>query len=388
MNNGTPLVRLGQGEYRQDFPAAPQSIEPQKLTHSRMQAFKTCPKKHYYSYELGIRPIETAKPLRLGSAVHLGLDLRKQGKSGAEAVLAAMKPYDNRPAWADDDEKAHEWEVERETVGCLLSGYFWRWEIPDLAPELSIAEVVASEFAFDLPIKNPDTRSASRLFRLAGKIDGIVRLGDGRLAILEHKTVSEDIDPVADYWVRLRMDQQISLYMLAARAMGHNVQTVLYDCIRKPTIRPERVPLLDENGVKIVVDTATGERVRSKDGKKWRESGDAAQGFTLQSRIQTPQEFAEKLMADITERPDWYFARQEIPRLASDLDEFSAELWQIQQNIRLAQIDGRNYRNTGACKFNNSKCAYFNVCHPTIDPTQIPSGFVRVTNVHPELELQ
>lgn len=393
-----PLAILGQGDFTRTIPVTPQKDEPKKqlLTHSRMQAFKTCPKKHYYAYELAIRPIETAAPLRLGSAIHLGLDLRKQGRSGAEAVLAAMKPYDFRPDWVRDEDTLHAWEVERETVGCLLGAYFWRWEIDNLPPELTVAEVVSSEFSFTTLIRNPATGSTSRLFNLAGKVDAIVRLGDGRLAILEHKTCSEDIAPTADYWHRLRMDQQISLYMHAVQTEGFPVETVLYDVIRKPTIRPELVDVLDENGCKIVIDSATGERCYKsnlkKDGTPGAGHGEPYQsankekGWLLQSRRQTPAEWGEKLSAHIAANPDWYFARREIPRLRDDIREFAEELWQVQQTIRLAQIDGRHYRNTGACRFNNSTCPYFKVCPDGIDQTRPPAGFERVKSLHPELE--
>ena len=45
------------------------------LTHSSEQAFMACPRLYYYSYELCWRPARTKKPLRLGSAVHEGIDL-------------------------------------------------------------------------------------------------------------------------------------------------------------------------------------------------------------------------------------------------------------------------------------------------------------------------
>jgi hypothetical protein len=202
---------------------------------------------------------------------------------------------------------------------------------------------------------------------------------------MEHKTASDDLEPDSDYWKRLRIDQQISAYYIAARAKGHDIQTVLYDVTRKPEIGPLQIPLLDGDGFKIVLDAA-GERVRTKDGKKWRESGDKEQGWVLQCRIQTAREFGERLTADIAARPDYYYRRQEIPRLDKDIEEFRYELWQMQQQMRDSQKGGRWFRNTSSC-IGFGRCPYFDICTNGRDVSEsTPEGFVRVENIHPELE--
>jgi hypothetical protein len=345
-------------------------------------------RKFFYAYELGVRRDVDARPLRMGSAFHLGVDRRCQGDVQDNAILHAVSSYDSVPDWAQTEEQITEWFVEREKVARLLSGYFWRWECEEHQPlglfDGGPLEVVATELSFDLPIRNPKTQATTPSFRLAGKIDKVVRLADGRLAVMEHKTTGDDLAPESDYWKRLRIDQQISLYFCAARELGYDVQTVLYDVIRKPTIDPLSIPLLDVEGMKIVLD-AQGERVRTKDGKKWRESADAAQGYTLQSRRQTPLEYGERLTLDIATRPDFYFRRVEIPRLISDLIEWQEELWDIQQTLRAAQREERWFRNTSAC-LGMSACSYLSICHQGVDLSQgVPAGFVVVVDKHPEL---
>jgi hypothetical protein len=365
------------------------------LTNSRMRTYKTCNRKHYISYELGIRPDTEAKVFRLGGAVHLGLDRKCKGDDQDAAIGAAVASYEVLPPWANTDEAVGEWMCERETVAALLAGYFWRWgDDNSLANQLTgVAEVIASELAFELPIRNPETNKATPTFKVAGKIDKIVRLADGRLAVMEHKTCGESIEPASDYWKRLRIDQQISLYMLAARELGHDVQTVLYDVIRKPAIRPTQIPQLDAEGRKIVLD-AEGNRCLKvnlkKDGTPGAghgepyQSGNAEKGWTLSTRTETSQEFGERLLADITERPEFYFARQEIPRLDADLLEFRHELWQQAQAIRETQKTGRHFRNTNACTL-MGRCQYFEQCTNSHDWTTVPAGFVRVEDIHPEL---
>lgn len=45
----------------------------QLLTNSRSTSFKLCRRRHWYEYEIGLRPTVDAKALRMGSAFHEGL---------------------------------------------------------------------------------------------------------------------------------------------------------------------------------------------------------------------------------------------------------------------------------------------------------------------------
>lgn len=350
------------------------------LTHSRMTAYKTCQRMHYFRYELGVRRVRTARTLRMGSAIHLGLDERARGRSEDDAILLALAGYEELPQWCNTPEAMYDWTIEREVVARLLCGYFWRWKNADDG-----VQIVESEVSFRLPIINPATGHTTPTFQLGGKRDKIIKLADGRLAIREHKTCSEDLSAESDYWKRLRIDQQITTYYISALDQGFAIQTVQFDVIRKPTIRPSMIPLLDEQGLKIVLDPS-GERVRTKDGKKFRESGDAAAGYVLQSRRETPTEFGERITDDIEKQPEKYYARQEIPRLESDLLEFREELWQIQLQLRESQRTGRHFRNTAACRQFNQPCEYFDACtNGTSLEGELPAGFERVAELHPEL---
>jgi hypothetical protein len=205
-------------------------------------------------------------------------------------------------------------------------------------------QFVAVEQSFQIPLLNPGSGHPSRLFMMAGKIDAIVKLPDGRLAVLEYKTAGEDIGPAANYWLRLRCDPQISLYMLAARALGFNVSTVLYDVTRKPTIR-----------------------LRKEEG---------------------PQQYGVRLLADIGERPDYYFGRREVPRLEQDLAEFRLELWQQAGPLRDAQRADRWFRNVS--KMTCSYCPFAELCLncTPISTDAPPAEYEILSDVHPELQLE
>jgi len=309
----------------------------QTLTHSRLACFRTCPRKHYLSYELGIRPEKDSFSLRVGSAFHLALDLIEKGHDPSDAFERVLDdPYDVA------------------LVAAMVHGHHFRWNGQQ-------PEVVASELAFEMPLRNPETGAATPIWNLAGVIDKIVRLDDGRLALMEHKTTSRDFSPGADYWVRLHMDQQLSIYVLAAREIGYDVATVLYDVTRRPMLRPLK---------------ATPEESR-----KYKANGVL---YANQRDVdETPAEFTARVAAYVAEHPE-SFARIEIARLDQDLQWCAAELWQQQLAIRSAQRAGHFYRNPGAC-FQPFPCEYLPICQNNDLEHTTPQGFKRDVQVHPEL---
>ena len=278
------------------------------LTFSRMQSAKTCLKKHFYAYELGIRQERESTPIRIGTQYHLGLRLRGEGKSVDESIDGALAAYEQVPEWADH----LEWLEEREIVKQLLSAHFHFYRDDEL-------EIIKTETSFDLPIVNPETNQPSRTFRLAGQIDKIVKLPDGRPAVLEYKTTGDSIGPESDYWPRLRLDTQISIYLYAARQMGYDCQTVIYDVCHKP-------------GMRLLRATPEEKKKFTKEGKLY---------ANLRESDENVNVFGVRLQEDILARRDFYFQRREIPRLESDLLEFQQELWDQGKLIRDCQINKR-----------------------------------------------
>ncbi len=346
------------------------------LTHSRQDCFKTCRKKHQYCYELGIRKTATAKALRIGTNGHDALEVLGRGGSIDDAMTVLSTAYSQE---SDDCFDVDEWDYEHETLRQLIAGYVWRWEDDGI-------KHIATEQSFGLPLVNPATGKTSRTFELAGKIDGIVVLEDERKAVLERKFLGESIDSGADLWKRLAIDHQVTLYKTAARKLGYDVDTIIYDVIRKPTIKPCVVPILDDNGLKIVLDTVNA-RIHNATGKP-KQTPIVKEGQHLHTRPRTTEEWGQKLNADIGERPDYYYARQEVPRLDGDLEDYAYELWDIAHAIRDARNNNRWYRtaNKNTCSW----CSYYGLCTSKFDLSsgQLPEGFEVVTNVHSELELE
>lgn len=343
------------------------------ITHSRLDTFKTCRKKHWFSYEQKIRRVDDAKALRMGSAHHEAIELLATGNSIEAACEAIYKRYQYCPANTEE----MEWRYEEETLVRLACGYAWRWQNDELRYH-------AVEQSFRLRLNNPETGKPTPSFDLGGKIDGIVELNDGRLAVKESKLYGEDIGTDSHVWKRMKLDHQVTLYVLAARRLGYEVDTVLYDVTRKPTIKPTDVPILDGDGLKVVVDAA-GDRVKNSSKDTWRQTADKEKGYAIVSRPMSTTEWGEKLANDIAERPDFYFSRVEIPRLQQDLDQFEVELWDMQQMLRDAQLKERWYRtvNKNTCQF----CDAFDLCCQNWQPGEsLPEWFQILGTQNPELE--
>jgi len=299
--------------------------KPILLTNSRYSALFQCFRLHYWKYEIGLRPAIEGLALRVGRAVHLGLESYANNVDIETIIAEVCSQY-----IADDP-------IEAVKVECLLRGHFWRHKC--LAHK-----VLHTELEFSVPLINPATGRASKLFRIAGKMDGIVEDSNARLFQLEHKTTSEDIGVESDFWPRLRIDRQTMIYTLAARAMGYDVRGTLYNVIRKPTIK--------------------------------------------QKKTETLAGYAERLVGDIYERPDFYFQQRLIEHLPSDIADVERDLWATAKLMRFCQTNDYWPKDDYSCK-RWGQCPYFGLCTAGINRFDgaIPRDFVRLSNVNPELSI-
>ncbi len=293
------------------------------LSATRMNTLLACPRRHYWRFEIGLQQERDADALRFGSAWHKCMEARATGATIEVAFQAAIMG------------KIELDELQVATLSGMLAGYYARYA-EDVVKE------VHPEVEFRLPL------AGSRSFDVAGKIDGLGVLHDGRLVLIEHKTAGCDIAPDSDYWLRLRGNIQIMQYVLAARALGWDVQVILYDVARKPSIR--------------------------------------------QKQNETAADFGDRLAADAKDRPEFYFARREVPILDQDLAEFEVQRLALSRQILFFRSAARNAqrpehgwpRNVGemVCKF----CDYAGFClqNGVVDPVHPPAGF-RIGPINPEL---
>lgn len=290
----------------------------QKLTNSMRNKFASCHRAYQFAYVEMVRPLVPSEALSFGTAMHSLLECYW---TNAEPDFANATTGD---------------EFKDKTLKALFEGYCNKWHKEDAVR----FECIAAEVGFEAPLMNPETCGVSKTWELAGKIDAIAKeRATGKVFIVEHKTTSQDIGPGSDYWRKLSIDGQVSGYYVGAQSKGYDVENCLYDVIRKPTIKPLK---------------ATPE-----DKRKYNKDGSLSK--TCREFDETPDEWYERLKADIAERPDYYFARVEVARSADDLTDYLFDMWAVGREIADAERMGRFSRNPQSCSA-FGKCEYFDVC--------------------------
>lgn len=320
------------------------------LTHSRLRAYRKCARYEALRYREGWRPARDSEALVFGTLWHLGTEAwsRATGDARLTDALAAVAG------------KAVDPYVQAK-LNVLLEGYHTRWA--DAA-----VEFVGVEEPFDAPLINPDTMQPSRTFRLAGKSDARVILRDGSVYdgqqfVFERKTSAEDITPGADYWIKLAMDFQLTIYLVGAESCGHEIAGAIYDVVSKPMLRPLKA-------------TPEASRKYTKDGKLH-----AAQ----RTDDETPTEYEARLRAAVVADLDGTFARRIIPRTESQIRDCLADLWASSRVMHEAALAGRAPRNPEACHLYNQRCEFWSVCAEGLQPAERPDLFRKADDIHPEL---
>ncbi len=352
------------------------------LTHSAVNTFDTCKKMYQYRYVIGIKRPEDPEALIIGKIVHDGIEMHLQGKTAIDVQRVIREKY--RPIECDGTQETFDKHKEQEytiakAIG-IVAAYFNHYGENRLTP-------IETEKTFEIPLQritDKGNTGTSRKFTLSGVRDAIVEDAEGNLYLMEHKTTSDKIDePV--YWQRLNVDNQVSLYWKAAIQAGYNIKSILYNVISKPALRPKEIPLLDLDGLKIVLDTNRDERVYNANGKP-RQTADKDKGFVIQTRPETSEEFTARVALAMLAEPERYFERRKIARLENDLAISEQDYWFAANLINQCEANGYYPRSTGACMKWGRACPYLDICstggYAEGDP--IPNGFVKA-EPHEEL---
>lgn len=319
------------------------------LTASRLKSFRACARQHHYLYGLGYRPAREAPALAFGTAVHHALEAywvaRQAGELDAGAIALTALVTTPLDPFALGRARA------------MVAGYCASWD-------LDVVQVLAVEREFTLPLLNPGAsrRSESQTYQLAGKLDLVVRLPDGRTAIVEHKTTSEDPSVGSSYRARLAMDGQVSMYFAGADAIGMPADVLVYDVLVKP-------------GAKPLEATPIEKRKHTKDGTLY---------ATQRLVDETADEYHARVAGLIVEAPEKYLHRIEVVRLEGEARDHAFDVWQLARQIRDAERIGAFPRNPDACFRYGSPCPFWDACTgvTTLDDTR---RFRRTTTQHEEL---
>jgi hypothetical protein len=318
------------------------------LTESRAKTFRRCQREHHNRYVLGFVALYENVALYFGVLCHIALEAYWREPIFADRLAASLEAIAEAT-----NEETDPYEVAK--LEEMMRGYDARWGAEPW-------QALAVEAEFRAPLINPHSGAASKTFVRAGKLDVIARDPRGRVVFVEHKTSSEDITPGSNYWARLRLDGQVSGYFRGADSLGFKAEACIYDVLGKPAIRPLKA-------------TPVEARRYTKDGRL-----DARQRDT----DETPAEYALRVREAIAEAPEKYYARGEVVRLESEMEQYDLEAWALAQSMRDARKLEIAPKNPDACIRYGSRCPYFAVCcgEQSLDD---PAAFKHLDWPHPEL---
>ena len=378
-----------------------------KLSATSIGCYKDCPTRYYYRYGLGLVPIEDTESLRMGTnwhRIHEIADMKPGGvcecvqqPSGVittntncalclgsgqfpdDPMDAVVRHLNEAYSTPPVSKTVEEWEVERVKLLYSLVGYQWYYN--DVG-----YKVEQLEQKFSLPLLSPITGRKLQA-ELNGKIDRVFSAGTNRF-VHEYKSTSKNLDSDSTYWGHLTLDTQTRLYTYAAKQLGLGMCGVLYDVWHKPQISPKK--LTQAESKKFVADGEyCGEKFVVKyggieDTEIWYVNGviatiePGAKEGTFAIR-ETPEMYGARLLQDITQRPEFYFARREIVHQSNDLEAFEWELFNIYHSIRQMGLHNRWWRNENQCE-NTYRCSYIDFCynHLDIGPDEVPDNFRKI----------
>lgn len=318
-------------------------------TNSELSCWRGCPQKHQFRYVQLRRTRDDSDALSFGSGWHVGQEA--WWKNVHEPV--EIRLFEGLTAM-----RAAEWSSPFALVMAeeLLIGYSARWGDLEYT-------TLCVEQAFEIPLINPETGHPSRTFRIGGKFDGIIADAKGQL-VLEHKTSGGDIESGSLYWKKIRtLDTQVSLYLSGARELGFEPRACLFDVVRKLGIRPlKATPVESRKYLKGTTTLYAHQREYDE----------------------TPEEYRARVRAEIEEKPERYFQREEIVRLNADDKSHSYDMWSQTRMMREAELAGFSPKNPDNCSAYGG-CEYLSVCCGEADIND-DSLFRTAETAHEELE--
>ena len=396
-----------------------------KMSATSIACLKKCPKLYYLRYILGLAPIEDTDALRVGTNYHAVQEIYDAEPGGVcegcanmprqvgfadpacppDCVLcggtsvnpddpmdAVVRHLNERYAVPPLSKTVEEWETEKITILYTLIGYRWWYEQQD-----ADYTVESLEQNFDIPLLSPIT-GAKLQGRLRGKIDRVFSAGPHRhdaervvgsnRFVHDYKSTSKAIDPDSSFWSHLTLDTQTRLYTYAAAQLGLGMCGVLYDAWHKPGISPKKITQGDSK--KFVADGMyCGEKFEvlcdtyDVDLELCRVNGISAEiepgkkpgTFAIR---ETPQMFGARLLQDITERPEFYFARKELVHTTRDIESFQRQLVDIYRDIRYKTRNNSWWENEHECE-RTYKCEFCDFCYNNIEigPDEVPDNFTK-----------
>lgn len=386
------------------------------ISASLIRNFKSCPYITYLGKIEGIRKTESTEAQRYGTNWHKVLEVmsleagsvcpeccdRKADPNcplchGTDSVEADEMTrvsnyldymYDNLHPNLDVDQAS----LEKTRLINAAAAYSWHYSDRE-------EEVLARELRFELPINFNRVKKQNDVpNRVVGIIDKIVSRG-GIPGIKEHKSTSSAIDMGSSYWDSLPMDTQALLYVYAAQRLQASgdlaaygitddnapIDTVYYDVYHKPTSKPKD---LTQKASKEFVESGTYygvafdidvcEQYCNIDGLEAVVTPGRKEGsFAIK---ETHAMYGARLLADMMERPEFYFAEKTLTFRPKQIAKLEKEIEDVVLNLIHMQRFDCFIQNEKHCTATYT-CEYYEICKSDVDISgQLPLGYERKTN--------
>ena len=370
------------------------------LTSSRIKQRRTCPRADFHRYEQGLVSVAPESGAQaFGTAVHAALEawwrawMVADGYGSLPGALDAIV-YD---PYLDAN------EYVRARALAMIYAYDARW-----SRWAAGVEVLGVEVPFTTALRHPVTGVAARTWAVAGKIDLIVRLADGRVALADHKTTSADARSGSDYSRRLTLDPQVSTYFLGCEALGMPADLALWDVLRKPDVRPLLATPEESRAYTKAKDRACKECAKKKSAPAPHFDEDAGV-FCVGGRVQTdpggalkagqreydetPEAYQERCMAALADDgPESALSHIEVVRSSTEVEAHGWALWhtvrEIEETRAAVAKAGGDVRavpqNADACLKYGTPCPYLPLCEGTANAADV-TRYRRLPVVHGEL---
>jgi hypothetical protein len=323
------------------------------LTFSAINTFRNYPRKFKHRYLDLLQTREKPESLSFGDLIHRTLELWYRSTGNANRLWTVLDHIDAQfPSRAGEPDQKAPWHLAR----AMIAGYAARYPSEEF-------EVVEIEKEFTGEIRNPETGRPSQTFVMAGKADGIVRIGD-EFYLLEHKTAGS-ID--ASYLDKLWTDTQIALYCCYLRQLGYPVIGVIYNVLLKARLQQRQGETQEEFETRRAALAA-----KNKSGRS-----------TAQRQLpETDEEFQARLA-------EWYakpeaFRRERIYLSEDRMQMLQDEVWEITQQYLDARRRGKWLLNTSNCFSYQRPCEYLPYCQSGFNPN-VRDNLFDVTPPHEEL---
>jgi hypothetical protein len=360
-----------------------------RLSPSAINDYQACPRRYLYSYIYHLESEKEKDSLRIGThwgKCHEIVGMIPQGKCprclkyeeiqencylcAGTGVLptdlldAVMRYLDWAYESIPDGKNYEEWKTEQITILYSFIAYHSCYGS-------SPFEIVASEIKYDLPTVDPTTHKKILKARSTGRLDHIIRdKNSGLYYVLERKSTSQSLT-TSRYWDYLKRNIQTLSYLWAARicqrigqlkrfgiaADGPLIQGVWYDVWHKPDIAPRRTT--------------------KKEVAEWEISHNYyGEGFGDWSDFETPEMYGARLLSDIAERPEHYFARREFAISEKQLEAFEVKQAIQARRIRHDEESQLWVDHEGSCEM-PFRCEFYSLCSNDIKigPNDCPEGF-------------